>query len=145
MVNPEALAHLTRAQELLGKLPAAERHAGEELMVLAGRGRSLTQMRGHGSPEAARTCARALELLRRMDEFPPLLKWSIWLLHSYHSMRAEYPLAHEVAERVVRLGGRQKSLELLRTFVDQGRYRLALESSELALACVRSGPARDWE
>ncbi|MCY1074703.1 protein kinase domain-containing protein [Archangium lansingense] len=153
LANPEALAHLTRAQELVGKLPEAERDAGEELTVFAARGLALVHVRGYNSPEAARTYARALELLRRMDEFPPQVELCIWSLSTYYSMRAEHHLCRELAERVVRLGERQKNQELLAmgyqmraaTFTDQGRFRLALESSELALACVRSDLARDWD
>ena len=97
--------------------------------------------------------ARALELVRRMDEFPPLLELGIWSLYIYYRMRAEYPLARELAERVVRQGERQESLELLAMgyqmmasdFACQGRFRLALESSERALACMRSGLEQNWK
>jgi class 3 adenylate cyclase/tetratricopeptide (TPR) repeat protein len=147
---PEGVMYLTRAQELLRELPEAERPSGVELMVLATRGYSLAHGHGFDSPEAARTMARALELLRRMDEFPPLLEVGVWSLHAYHQMRAESPRALELAERVVRQGERQENLALLTLgsqmlatdLASLGQPRLALASGERALACARSNLAR---
>jgi predicted ATPase/class 3 adenylate cyclase len=146
MANLEAVTYLTRAQDLLRELPEAERHSGEELMVLAGLGNSLVLVQGYGSPEAARTQARALELLRQMDEFPPLLEVGIWSLYSYHQMRAEYHLVCELTERVLRQGERQRNPELLamghgmkaRELSARGHMRSALESNERGMACTRS-------
>ena len=53
----------------------------------------------------------------------------------------------------MRQGERQESLALLAmghqmmatNFVCQGRFRLALESNERAMACVRSGPEQNWK
>ncbi|MFY0562786.1 protein kinase domain-containing protein [Archangium lansingense] len=151
--HPEAVAYLTRAQELLRELPEAERHPGVELMVLAGRGYSLAQMQGFDSPEAARTQARALELVRQMDDFPPLIERGLWSLYFYHQTRAEYSLACELAKRVVLQGERQESLFLLTmgyqmmttSFACQGRLRLSLESGGRALASVRSGLEQNWK
>jgi predicted ATPase len=58
-----------------------------------------------------------------------------------------------LAERVVRQGERQESLELLAMgsqmlamdFVCQGRLRLALAASERALAIARAGLVRNWK
>jgi tetratricopeptide (TPR) repeat protein len=148
---PEVVTYLTRAQELLRELPEAERHPAVEVLVWAMQACALAHERGFDSPEAARTQARALELLRRLDEFPPLLAVGLWSLHGYHQMRAEYDLARELAERVVRQGERQENLELIamgchllaNDFACQGRARLALESIERARACESSGLAQN--
>ena len=142
MGDQEAVSYLTRAQALLGELPEAERNPGEELMVWAGLCSALAQVQGYGSPEAARAHVRALEVLRRMDEFPPLVELGLYSLCSYHEMRAEYHLESELAERILRQSERQESLALLTishqmratSFICRGRLRLALESNERAMA-----------
>lgn len=146
MIIPETVRDLTQALELLSSLPEPSRHFGEELQVLTILGYSQAVMQGFGSPEAARTYARAWELLRRLDELTPQLGPCVWDVFSYHQVRAEFRQSYELAELVVRQGERQRSLELLAVgywmmamdFAYWGRANSALEYSERAMGYMRS-------
>ncbi|MCY1074288.1 protein kinase domain-containing protein [Archangium lansingense] len=148
MATPEVVGHLSRAQALLRGLPEPLGHPVQELQLLTGLGYAQAVLQGFGSPEVTRTYTRVWELVRRMDELTPQLESSLWIIFNFHQQRAELHLCHELAEKVVRQGERQRSPELLAMgyqmrageLSSKGRARSALESSERAMACARSVP-----
>ncbi|MFY0562785.1 protein kinase domain-containing protein [Archangium lansingense] len=145
---PEMVGYLSRAQALLSRLPEPLGHPVLELQLLIGLGYAQSVLQGFGSPEVARTYTRAWELVRRMDELTPQLDSSLSSIFFFHRHRAELPLCHELAEKVVREGERQQSPELLAMghgmraleLGARGRVRSALESIERAMVCARSVP-----
>ncbi|MCY1074293.1 protein kinase domain-containing protein [Archangium lansingense] len=148
MAIPEMAGHLSRAQALLRGLPEPLGPPVQELRLLTGLGYAQSRLQGFGSPEVTRTYTRVWELVRRMDELTPQLESSLWNIFTFHHCRAELHLCHELAEKVVRQGERQRSPELLAMgyqmraseLGSKGRVRSALESNERAMACARSVP-----
>ncbi|ADO72168.1 protein kinase domain-containing protein [Stigmatella aurantiaca] len=111
--HPEAVSHFQRALKLLKSLPDADQRASEELELLIALGTPLAQIQGYRSPSVERIYARARELFQQVGEDLPRLELSYWGPFAYYFSRAEYPLAHELAERLVDLGRRQHHQELL--------------------------------
>ncbi|WP_375772730.1 protein kinase [Archangium gephyra] len=138
----EAVTYLTQALTLLRGLPDADQRAAEELRILLSLGTPLYQLQGYGSPEAERTYARAWELLEQLgDALPPgHLSYAGWF--SWHFTRAEFSRCQALGERLVRLGERHSSPELLMEgshlmvydFLVSGRVRTAVEYAERAMA-----------
>ncbi|MFY0562784.1 protein kinase domain-containing protein [Archangium lansingense] len=145
---PEMVGYLSRAQALLSSLPEPLGHPVLELQLLIGLGYAQSMLQGLGSPEVTRTYSRAWELVRRMDELSPQLAMSLFQIFLFHLQRAELPLCHEVVEKVVSQGERQRSPELLAMghgmraleLGSRGRVRSALESNELAMGWARFAP-----
>jgi tetratricopeptide (TPR) repeat protein len=142
---PEAVSHLSRALELLRRLPDSPPHTHAELQMLTALGFAQAQLQGFDSPAAARTYARAWELLRRMGDIPAQLGASFWDIFVYHLERLEFPSCREVARRVLTQAERQHDPELLSSghlmmaivFTYQGRVRSAQEHSDRAMARAR--------
>ncbi|HYO74684.1 MAG TPA: protein kinase, partial [Archangium sp.] len=111
--NQEAVGYLSRALELLRRLPDSEQRRREELQIQVALGIPLVQLRGYRAPEVEHAFARVRELFYSMGEVLPRLELAYWGIYSYHFARGEYPLAHELAEWLVKVGGRQHDPELL--------------------------------
>ncbi|WP_366934972.1 protein kinase domain-containing protein, partial [Pyxidicoccus fallax] len=141
--NREAVNHLQQALRLLRTLPDNDQRMREELQLLIALGIPLSQVEGYRSPEVKQTYARARELFRQVGDALPRLELSYWGLFAYYFARAEYSLAHELAEQLVDLGQRQDNRELLALsyrmvgadFFTWGRMNQGLEYVERALAC----------
>ena len=141
--NQEAVSHFRQALRLLHLLPDTPRRIQEELRLLIALGTPLAQVQGYRSPEVERTYNRARELISRVGEALPRLRLSYWGLYAFYFSRAEYTLAHELAEQLVAQGERQRERKLLALghrmlaaihFV-RGDMALALEHIERTLAC----------
>lgn len=80
--NLEAINHLRRALDLLGRLPEAAERAGWELTILITLGPCLMATKGWGSPDVEAAYERARRLARELDRsadlFPAL--WGLWLV-----------------------------------------------------------------
>jgi tetratricopeptide (TPR) repeat protein len=141
--NQEAVSHFRQALRMLSLLPDTPQRLQEELRLLISLGTPLAQVQGYRSPEVERTYARARELIHRVGEALPRLRLSYWGLFTFYFSRAEYALAHELAEQLVSQAERQHDLELLslghRMLVAdcfiRGNIASALEHVEHALAC----------
>ena len=141
--NREAVNHLQQALRLLRTLPDNEQRVREELQLLIAMGIPLSQEQGYRAPEVKQTYARARELFRQVGDSLPQLELSYWGPYAYYFARAEYTLAHELAEQLVDLGERQQNRELLALgyrmmgadFFTWGRMNQGLEYVERALAC----------
>jgi class 3 adenylate cyclase/predicted ATPase len=96
--NLEAIAHLTKALELLKTLPDTPERAQQELMLRLPLGMSLMVTKGWAAPEVEKVLARNRELCRQLGETPqlfPVLRG----LHSFYVMRAEYEAARALGEQ----------------------------------------------
>ena len=145
--NQEAVSHLRHALRLLRGLPDAAQRSREELQLLVALGVPLSQLQGYRSPEVEATYTRARELFLQVDEELLELSLSFWGPFAYYFARAEFLLAHELAEHMVALGARHGNQELLALgyrmmatdFFTWGRMREGLEHVERALACSEFG------
>jgi predicted ATPase/DNA-binding SARP family transcriptional activator len=100
--NEEAIAHFTRALQLLKTLPDTPGRARQELTLQLSLGVSLQAIRGYGAPEVGRAYARARELCRHIGETPQLLP-ALRLLVTFYSSKGEYQTAHEMGEQLLSL------------------------------------------
>ncbi|QRO01222.1 protein kinase [Archangium violaceum] len=138
----EAVAHLTQALTLLRGLPDASQRATEELRILLALGPPLYQQQGFGSPEAERTYTRIWELFEQLGDALPPQQLSYGGMFSWHYARAEISRCHALGERLVRLGERHSSPELLTQgyrfmaydLLMRGRARAAMEYAERAVS-----------
>lgn len=101
----EAIAHLTRALELLPSLPDTPERAEREIALLLALGVPLAATRGYSAPEVAQAYGRARELSGRVGDparsFPAVYGlWRFYLLH------AEYQTARELTPQLLALAGR---------------------------------------
>jgi class 3 adenylate cyclase/predicted ATPase len=80
--NLEAIAHLSKALELLQALPDRSAHAEQELQVLIALGPALMTTKSSSAPEIGAVYTRARELARNAqrtaDLFPTI--WGAWLV-----------------------------------------------------------------
>jgi predicted ATPase len=103
--NEEAIAHFTRALELLETLPDTPQRAQQELSLQLGLAAPLQAIRGHSGPEVGRAYARARELCQQIGETPQLFP-TLWLFIQFYQMRAEFHTAMELAEQMLPLAQR---------------------------------------
>jgi class 3 adenylate cyclase/tetratricopeptide (TPR) repeat protein len=140
--NVEALSHFRRALELLRTLPESRERSGQELKLLIALQLPLVQVQGYHSAEGDQVYTRVRALMRELEEDLPRLEPPYWVTYAYAFARARWDEAHEVAERLVRLGRRHGQRELLALgyrmmatdFFTWGQLPAALEHVELALA-----------
>jgi predicted ATPase len=100
--NVEAIAHLGKALELVGRLPDAPERAAEEFALHMAIGGPLIASHGYAVPEVERTYSRASALcdqLGRSAELFPVLR-GLW---NCYFVRGEFQRAHDLAERLVAL------------------------------------------
>jgi predicted ATPase len=106
----EAVAHISRALDLLARLPEdAERHRREFKLQLAQAG-ALAQMRGWASPQMGEAYSRACELLRIVKGIPDLEQISaLHGLFMLHQNRAELDAADETVGQLRRITKRRQA------------------------------------
>lgn len=99
--NAEAIAHFTRALDLLGTAPDSVPRDRLEATIRTLIGVPLMATRGYGAPEVEKTYARALGLkgLQGSQEMLPVL-WGLWIF--YH-VRGKYETALQIAEQMIQL------------------------------------------
>jgi len=140
--NVEALSHFRQALELLLTLPPSRERSGQELKLLIAMELPLLQVQGYHSEEGEQVYTRVRALMRELEEDLPRLEPAYWVTYAYAFARARWDEAHEVAERLVRLGRGHGHRELLALgyrmmatdFFTWGQVPAALEHVELALA-----------
>jgi predicted ATPase len=93
----EAIGHLKKALQLLATLPSTPARLRQELdlqAVLAGR---LIATQGYGAAGVETVYKRALELARELRDTPRSLQMTLGL-ESFHFMRANFQMAHRLAD-----------------------------------------------
>ena len=96
--NPEAIAHLTAALELLKTLPDTPDRTQQELSLQISLGAPLMASKGFAAPEVERAYTRARELCEQLGETPQLFP-VLYALSLLHYVRAEYKTARELGEQ----------------------------------------------
>jgi serine/threonine protein kinase/tetratricopeptide (TPR) repeat protein len=157
--NKEAISHLSTALRLLRSLPDAAERTEQELQLLAALGQPLMQTQSVRSHEVEQTYERALELFHQLEDALPNLQITTWGSFAYYFMRAKFDVSHELASRLVTVGERKQSHELLSLghrmmatgFFTWGQMptalqhvRLALEHSDVELEQHRALAVKQW-
>jgi DNA-binding NtrC family response regulator/predicted ATPase len=89
--NREAIAHLTRGLEIVGRLPQTADRSRHELDLLIALGPLQIIMRGPRTPEVAATYARALDLCSTLPETPQHFAalWGSWRFAEHFETKLE--------------------------------------------------------
>jgi len=111
--NQEAIAHYTRALDLLGTLPETPRRDQQELALQLALVVPITGAKSWGAPEAGHACARARQLCEKLGDAPQLFPAMIWM-RQFYTVRAQHHTARELAERTYSLArGLEDPLQLM--------------------------------
>ena len=131
--NPEAIAHLTKAQELLLTLPESPERLQQELALQLALGTPLIATRGFASPEVGKVYERAHEICKISGDAPQLFPvvWGLWI---FYIACAEHGKAHELAHQCRRIAEAVNDMELLMmaheamgvTLTNLGQFEMAL-------------------
>ena len=108
----EAVAHLTRALDLLGGQPDTPERAEQEVALQVALGGPLMAVKGRGAPEVEQAYTRAQELCQRLGDTPQLFP-VVWGLFLFRRSRGQIDQAHGFATRLLALAGRTGDPELL--------------------------------
>ena len=110
--NPEAIAHLTKAQELLNGLPEGPERLQQELALQLAIGTPLIATRGFASPEVGKVYARAREICELAGDAPQLfpVRWGLWV---FYTARADHRTAQQLAEQCRAMGAAANDQDLL--------------------------------
>jgi class 3 adenylate cyclase/tetratricopeptide (TPR) repeat protein len=101
--NVEAIAQADQGLALLPALAAGDDRREQELALTIVRGRAAAILRGYADEEVERTYSRARELCRAGETHPEAYP-VFGTLHAYHIARADFALAGEMADHMLRLG-----------------------------------------
>jgi class 3 adenylate cyclase/tetratricopeptide (TPR) repeat protein len=105
--NTEAIAHLTRALDLVRKQPESPDRLQLELTLLIALGAPLTAAKGYSVPEVEEAYTRAGELCRAAgDDATPQFFRALYGTWRVHLLRADYTRALEFARQLLRLAER---------------------------------------
>jgi class 3 adenylate cyclase/predicted ATPase len=139
--NREAIAHLTKAQELLNALPEGPERLQQELALQLAIGTPLIATKGFASPEVGKVYARAREICQLAGEAPELfpVRWGLWV---FYTARAEHRTAEQLTEQCRGMGNatNDQDLRMLAhhasgvTLSALGRHADALRELEKAIA-----------
>jgi predicted ATPase len=105
--NEEAIAHFTKGLELLATLSESPERNQKELNLQMALGAPLMATKGYGAPELKAAFYRARTLSQQAGDKTQLFQvlYGVW---AYHHVRAELPLARELAEQMLDLARLQK-------------------------------------
>ncbi len=104
--NVEAIAHLSKALELLNLLSDTPARAGQELTLQIALGAVLMATKGYTAPDARQAYARARELCEQMEDTPQLFPVLFGLFLVYLGA-GEHKTAHGLAAQMLSLAHRQ--------------------------------------
>ena len=100
--NAEAVAHVSRAHQLLVGLPETPARDQQELLLQTILGPALMATEGYASPRVSRAFARAHALCERVDDVPhvfPILRG----LNISYLLQGKLQTAHDLSEQLLRL------------------------------------------
>ena len=93
----EAISHLTKALELLTKLPDTLERAQQELRLQLAWSDALFTVKGYAAPEVEKTILRTRELCQQLEETPQLFP-VLWRLMVFHHNQGEFQIQRELSE-----------------------------------------------
>ena len=136
----EAVGLARRGLELLRKMPNTDERAEQELHMQLTLGVPLIATEGYASPDVGNAYLQARELCQQLGGTADVSE-VLWGLRTYHTMRAEFATAREIAEEFLQLAERLPypglamrghwAMEII--FLHLGEFALALEHYEKAL------------
>jgi predicted ATPase len=99
--NLEAIEHFRQGLAALARLPHTPERSQQELTLHISLGVPLLMTRGYASAEVAQTYQHARELCRGLGDTPQLFSalFGLWV---FHLVRAELPLALELAQELMK-------------------------------------------
>jgi DNA-binding winged helix-turn-helix (wHTH) protein/predicted ATPase len=110
--NAEAMAHFTKALDLLATLPATTERAERELRLQVSLSLCLTMTKGYSAPDAERVNARAYALCEQMEETPEISS-ALFRIGRFHLVRGEFHTARAISDRLLRIARGSESPSLL--------------------------------
>ena len=110
--NPEAIAHLTKAQELLNALPEGPERLQQELGLQLAIGTPLIATKGFASPEVGKVYARAREICELAGQAPAAFPGSVGTVGLLYC-RGEHRTAQQLAEQCRAMGDAANDPDLL--------------------------------
>jgi class 3 adenylate cyclase/tetratricopeptide (TPR) repeat protein len=137
----EATHHFTKGLELLHRLPETPERNHQELTLQIALGGPLIATQGYGAPAVEQCYARALTLCRQIGETPRLLR-TLLGLEAFYFIRAQLPMAQQLAEQCLALAQQQTQPAPLvqaywtlgQTFFHRGRFPEAQAQVESGIA-----------
>ncbi|MGD2159459.1 MAG: hypothetical protein PVG32_21460, partial [Anaerolineales bacterium] len=143
--NREAIAHLSRALNLLKELPDDRDRRERELALQISIGAPLVATKGYTAPEAEQTFERARELCEQIEDASQLAT-ALWFLWSFYLVRAKYAAARDLAEQIHALARSNQDPNLMLvahwtlgiTLVHLGEFLSALEQLDRAVEAYDS-------
>ena len=145
-----AIGNITKAIDLLPRLPDGPERIQRELQLQLVLGPALSAIKGWSAPEVERAYFRAQELCKRLGDPPELFHTlvGVWLVYY---IRGEARMAHELAEQLMnRAQSRNDSTHLLvahdaigSTSLEMGKLLPAREHKEAVISLydpARHGP-----
>jgi tetratricopeptide (TPR) repeat protein len=147
----EAVSLARRGLESLSKLPDSAERAEQELSLQLTLGVPLIATEGYAAPDVGSVYVKARELCQQLGSLTPDVSEVLWGLRTYHTLRAEFATAQEIAEELLSAAARHDDPELtmrghwaLETiFLHQGKFTQALEHYDKALALYDPKRHRD--
>jgi predicted ATPase len=137
----EAVGLARRGLELLRKLPNTARRAEHELLMQLTLGVPLIATEGYAAPDVGNVYLKARELCQQLGGTADVSE-VLWGLRTYHTLRAEFATARQIAEELLRLAERLSypglamrghwAMEII--FLHVGEFTLALDHYEKALS-----------
>src|SRR5262249_38344677 len=130
-----------RGRGLIRKMPNTAERAEQELHIQLTLGVPLIATEGYASPDVGNVYLKARELCQQLGGTADVSE-VLWGLRTYHTMRAEFATAREIAEEFLRLAECLSypglamrghwAMEII--FLHLGEFALALEHYEKALS-----------
>jgi predicted ATPase len=123
--NLEAIAHLKRGIEVLGRLPESREREEQELLLQAALIAPSTANEGYASAEAGRAASRAVALGGRIAADSPAQLQAVWArgrLANFHMFRGELRTGLAIAEETLGLAERLGDPHVL----SHGQYVMGL-------------------
>jgi len=116
-------------------LPDSAERAKQELSLQLTLGVPLIATEGYAAPDVGRVYLKARELCLQLGSLTTDVSEVLWGLRTYHTLRAEFATALEIAEEFLRLGSIRADRELMMRghwaletiYLHQGKLTLALE------------------
>jgi tetratricopeptide (TPR) repeat protein len=100
--NTEAIAHLTKALEVVANLPDTPERDRQELKLRVALGAQIAVTKGYAAPAAQGAFGRAREICQELGEEPEFFP-ALFGLWRYYLARAQYRVAKELAEQCLAL------------------------------------------
>ncbi len=139
--NVEAIAHFSKALELLQGLPESADRTKTELELLLAIGPSLIAIRGYAAGEVEQNYSRARALSQQLGEAMQLFQvlWGLW---GYYVVRAKHQEAREVGRELLKLArGKQDTIYLMESHLTLGGALFCLAEFVSASEHLEQGAA----